>query len=382
MLITKVLIVTNIPTPYRIPLFNEIHSQLARQGIKLKVVFGAPGYTRRKWKVDMAKCNFEYHFLSSLNFAFKDPDKTYFTYSRLIGLVINDKPDVIIVSGFSLSALKVWCLSWITKTPYLIWSGAIKTYYRPESRWRKLLRKMLVQRASAFIVYGTKAGDYIMSLGGNKSNIYLSFNTTDIEHFQQKAFKKSIDNAKQKKILYVGYITKGKRIDHIFYAIKFLSRYRNDFILTIVGDGPEVEYLKKLALNLGILSIIKFEGYIQKEEIPIYYAEADCFVFPSEYDIWGLVINEAMAAELPCIVSHHAGAAWDLIEDSITGFIVDFSRPEMVAKKIQWIFDNPDDAERIGRNAREFITNNASIEKSAENFVKAVLYTLSISKNA
>ncbi len=58
--VKKILLITNIPNRYRIPLFNELNRQLKERDIKLKVVFGALGYDRRKWKIDMNECHFDY----------------------------------------------------------------------------------------------------------------------------------------------------------------------------------------------------------------------------------------------------------------------------------------------------------------------------------
>lgn len=84
MSIKKVIIVTNVPNPYRIPLFNEIHSQLLQEGIELKVFFGSENYSRRKSRLNLAECSFIYEFLDSAKYDFGDEEKTYFTYKGLI----------------------------------------------------------------------------------------------------------------------------------------------------------------------------------------------------------------------------------------------------------------------------------------------------------
>ncbi len=110
----KVLLIKNIPNPYRILLFNELNNQLKEQGIKLKVVFGALGYARRKWKVDMTECIFDYETLSSKKIALGNSEKTMFTYSGLFHIINKEKTDVIIVTGFSVATTKLWLRSlWV-----------------------------------------------------------------------------------------------------------------------------------------------------------------------------------------------------------------------------------------------------------------------------
>ena len=115
-----------------------------------------------------------------------------------------------------------------------------------------------------------------------------------------------------------------------------------------------------------------FEGFRQKSEVVEHLDRASCFLFPSEFDIWGLVLNEAMAAGLPCLASIHAGATADLIVDGVTRFAVDFIDSRKVSDLVEWILDNPREAKLIGDKASAFISEQATIQKSAVGFVGAI----------
>lgn len=371
----KILLITNIPTPYRIPLFNELKEQLERKGLGLKVVFGALGYARRKWAVDMSQCKFEYEVLSSKNLFYSDPEKSSFTYSGLYRVISKENPSVIITNAFSIATTKLWLRSWFKKTDYIIWSGAIRRKDKSDSFVRRLQRKILIRRAVGFIAYGTRAKEYLVSLGAQRDKVKIGINTTSTEFYRSetKRIRENLkDKEKRKRLLYVGYITKRKRLDKLFYVVKSLSIRRQDFVLQLVGSGPEMKNLKNLTDDLHITDFVSFEGFKQQKEIPRYLAEADCFLFPSEYDIWGLVLVEAMSAGLPCIASIHAGATHDLIKEGVTGFAMDFSETEEVVDKVNWILENPELSKEIGQNASRFIAENVSIEKSAAGFVKAI----------
>lgn len=370
----KILLVTNIPNPYRIPLFNELNKQLDRKDFKFKVIFSAYGYSRRKWNVDMSECNFDYEVLSSRNISLSDPEKTIFTYKGLLRILKKESPVLIITSAFSFATMELWYRSLFKKIKYIIWSGAINKNYRQDSFIRRIQRKILVRRAAGFIAYGTKSKEYLVSLGADPDKIAIGINTVDTDFFKNETITNRIysrDN-KKKCLLYIGYFVKRKRIDLLFHAVKILAKKRNDFILKLVGDGPEGEQLKTLAEKLNIINFISFEGFKQKKDIPKYLTEADCFLFPTGFDIWGLVLVEVMAAGLPCISSIYAGATHDLIKDGINGFAMDFSGTEKVAEKINWILNNPELSEKIGREASLFIAENVSLEKSASGFTQAV----------
>jgi len=371
----KILVITNIPNPYRIPLFNELNKQMSEEGLLLKVIFGAKGYSRRKWTVDMSECNFDYKMLSSWKIQLFDSEKTIFTYNGLLSVIRKEKPSLIITLGFSFATTKIWFRSFYISTPFVIWSGAIFRRNRPVSFLRKLHRKILVNRAKGYIAYGTKAKEYLVSLGAEPDNITISLNTVDTEYFRHEVekFKKKQIKKEKKHLLYVGNLTKGKRIDLLLKTVDILLEKRKDFVLSIVGDGPEMIRLMNLAQELSIIDYVRFEGFRQKIEVLKYLSMADCFLFPSEYDIWGLVLVEAMSAGVTCISSVYAGATHDLIKNGENGFVLNFNEIEKVAQRIGCVLDNPELSNEIGENASRFIAEYACLEKSAGMFVKAII---------
>lgn len=373
--IKKIILVTNIPTPYRIPLFNELSEIFQQMQIDFKVVFGASGYSRRKWKLDMSESHFSYVVLDSKNISLNYSEKAIFTYDGLFRLIHKEQPDVIITSGFSIATLKVWLSSWVAFIPYIVWSGSIMRSNQPDSFFKRLREKIFIRRAAGFIAYGSKARDYLISLGADISRISIGINTTDI-HFYIENIKETSACLnyydKKKHILYIGDLTPLKNVLKVLRIIKKLSLIRSDFILDIVGDGSDKARLQKFVHNHNLDNLIKFHGYRQKLDVVKFLAKADCFLFQTDGDVWGLVLNEAMAAGLPCIASIHAGSTYDLIIEEVTGFAMDFSITEKVTEKINWILENPSQAKKIGKNAQSFIIEHANLKRSAKGFIDAI----------
>ncbi len=372
MKLPRILLITNIPNPYRIPLFNELNQQLLAEGYALKVVFGALGYSRRKWNINLEDCEFDYTILPSKAIKKKGQESVIFTYPHLNKLLRDEQPVAIITNAFSIATTKLWLRNIIISTPYIIWSGGIDNKYRRVSKYRTWQRKLLVKGASGFISYGTKAKEYLVSLGADASKVYIGINTVDTMFFAQQVERLS-DNTKKNKLLYLGHLTQGKRLDLLLKAIKILSNQNLDFMLYLVGDGPERKKLETLVKQLRIENFVRFEGFKQKLDIPNYLAQSCCFLFPSQYDIWGLVLVEAMASGVPSIASIHAGATSDLIEDGKTGFAMDFSDPHKVADRIQCILEHPEQAKAIGLAAQNFIKEKVNLRVSARGFVDAIL---------
>ena len=369
-----VLIVTNIPTPYRIPLFNEVARQLRTEGFRLCVVFGAWGYERRRWEIDPSSFEFDYHVLGGEGFYLGKSESISFRYRKLIRYIRTVKPALVIVSGYSIAAMKLWIWSILTSTQYCIWSGSLSGHGAAKSRMRAVQRRLLVSRAVNFIAYGSRSAEYLASLGAAKSRIFTAINTVDTEFYRNTISNaESVSRSGEKKvILYVGNLTAGKRVDLIMQALSQLLPRRNDFLFRIVGDGVERSKLEATANDLGIADVVEFTGFKQKEDVADYLSGATCFVFASAYDIWGLVLVEAMAAGVPCIASVQPGATVDLIEDGRTGFSIDFENLELAGDRIERLLDDPVEARRIGEAGREFVATKVSIPVSAAGFVAAV----------
>lgn len=371
----KVLLITNIPTPYRIPLFNELNEQLASRGQKLKVIFAALSYVRRKWTINMSECKFKFEVLPSKSIRHSDPEKFSFTYSCLYRIISKEDPSVLITNAFSIATAKIWWRSLFKETPYIVWSGAVERKDRPDSFLRRLYRKILIKRAQGFIAYGTKAKEYLLSLGVDADRIQVGINTVDTQFYLNETIKYRKNHNPQdskKHLLYVGHLSTRKNVMKLLKVINNLSESRSDFVLDIVGDGEESVRLEKYVVDNQLTNLVKFHGFKQKSDIPHFLAQSDCFLFQTDFDTWGLVLVEAMAAGLPCISSIHAGATHDLIKDRENGFAVDFSETEKVAERINWIFENPEISREIGENACRFIAESVSIKKSAAGFVKAI----------
>ncbi len=375
MRLPRILIITNIPNPYRIPLFNELNKQLLAEGYALKVVFGALGYSRRQWNINLEDCEFDYAVLPSKTIKRKSQESVIFTYPHLNKLIKNEQPVAIVTNAFSIATTKLWLRNLIIPTPYIIWSGAIKNQYSQVSKYRKWQRKLLVKAASGFITYGTKAKKYLQSLGASEAKIHIGINTVDTVFFALEAerWRNLVEHNDKHQLLYVGELSQRKRVDLLLPAIKRLSENRSDFVLYIIGDGSERQNMEAQAKQLNIEPFIRFEGIKQKKDIPQYLAKSSCFLFPTAHDIWGLVLVEAMASGVPSIASIHAGATSDLIQEGKTGFAMDFSNTHQVAERIQWILEHQKQAKEIGLAAKNLIQEKVNLRVSALGFVDAIL---------
>ena len=108
-----------------------------------------------------------------------------------------------------------------------------------------------------------------------------------------------------------------KNLSGLLHAYAAYRRATPDdpWSLVVLGDGELRPELERLRGELGLDDVVSFPGYRSYQELPAYYGLASCFVHASTTEQWGLVVNEAMAAGLPVLVSNRCGCAANLVQE-------------------------------------------------------------------
>lgn len=371
-----ILLVTNIPNPYRLALFNELNVRFKQMNYRFMVLFGAFTYSRRKYKLNTDSFQFSHTVLKSNTIHFGNNEHTYISYAGLCRKIISLKPAIVITSGFNLATVKVAILSLFMPFKLIIWSGSIIKPGRNDSLLRKLFRKLLMKCSTAFVVYGSKANNYLQSLGANQKQIFTAINTVDTQYFREESIKRKALIRKNPPYHFctIGYLSKRKNGITMLKAVKRLSEQNDNFVLDIIGDGNDLDNLKAFVEENNLQSMVVFHGYKQQHELPDFLANSIGFLFQTDFDIWGLVLNEAMASGVPCISSVNAAATHDLIIHNKNGFAVNFDDTVATAACMNYLLQHTEKAEKMGLEAAAHIQETATIEISAEGFLKAVAF--------
>jgi glycosyltransferase involved in cell wall biosynthesis len=126
--------------------------------------------------------------------------------------------------------------------------------------------------------------------------------------------------------------------------------------LVFAGDGEERANLERRARELKWDSI-RFIGFRNQSELPALYDLCDVFVLPSEHEPWGLVVNEAMNAGKPVIVSDRVGAGADLVEDGVNGFVYPVGDVAALADRLRQLIGSPEHRAAMGARALEKVAH-------------------------
>ena len=150
----------------------------------------------------------------------------------------------------------------------------------------------------------------------------------------------------------------------------YRAEIRNSY-LVFAGEGPLRKELEQEASQLGIFEKVRFLGFVNQSGLPDVYVSSDVMVLPSEYEPFGLVVNEAMLCGCGVIVSDHVGARFDLIKDGQTGCVYPCGNTDALSRCLQELLSDPGVLSRQREAAMQSI-GQWSPEAYIRSFVEAV----------
>lgn len=324
----KVFILTTVMAPYRVQLFSELGKQC-----ELYVCFEQMRSSERdeKW-YDESSANFRIVELKRWDASVKTIKFEVLKHIQKI------HPDVVIAYEYhTSSALMLLSYCQMMKIPYIInCDGAFIS-----KSLKDIAKKWYISKAHGFISSGKMADKYLLHYGAMKNRIYrnhfTSLHENDIIQSAPSLTEKQLLRArrgiKEKRVvLSVGQFVYRKGYDIL---LKAAAMFREDVGIYIVGGKVTPEY-EQLVKDLRLKNV-HFVDFMLPEELKYYYLAADVFVLPTREDIWGLVINEAMARGLPIVTTDRCVAGIEMIEDGVNGYVVAVENHQMLYKAIDKI---------------------------------------------
>ncbi|MCC6152493.1 MAG: glycosyltransferase family 4 protein [Candidatus Hydrogenedentes bacterium] len=369
----RVLLLHNFLSPLRVPLFEALAERF-----DLDVWILGDIRAVRDWPAEAPNARVRLRVLPHFSIPLGSRYNVILLNYTIARELAQLKPDAVVCCGWDTPA--AFYAAWYalrTKTPFILWSGStaaeqttLRAITKPFVRW-------LVRRASAWVAYGSRAKAYLVSLGAKADKTFLAYNTVALEAMASLGAKTNAASMREQlKIrtkyvaLYCGNLLDLKGVGDLIEAFARVDR-GHDVTLLLVGSGKDEAQYRQRVRALGIDDRVVFTGFVGRDEVPRYYAMSDVSILPSRSEVWGLVINEALACGVPVIATDACGGAPDLIQDNVNGFVVPARNVEALAKAIGQFFAEPARHMAMREAARESIAP-FTIARAADAFVDAM----------
>jgi len=232
----------------------------------------------------------------------------------------------------------------------------------------------ILKDASRLIAVSNIEVEQYKQSGVRENKIVVISNGIDIESFKNlpecKQFKKKYGIREKHIILFLGRVHRIKGIDFLIKSFSKLTKEINDAVLVIAGqDDGYTREAKVLAKNLGLHDKVKFTGSIDGKDKLSAYVDADVLVYPSIFEIFGLVPVEAIMCGTPVIVTEDCGCG-QLIKETKAGYLVHYGDVEELKDKMLEALGHSEDCKRMVESGKKYIVENLSWDNIAKRMTR------------
>lgn len=345
----RILFITNIPSPYRVSFFGELG-----KSVDLTVLYAddqADHTTRSAEWFIQGQGNYRSVFLKKRVLKVGEDSLCL----DVIHWLKQDFDHVIL--GMYSSPTTMLAMLWMKLHGKPFWLEVDGGLIRQDSRVKYLVKRMLVSAPSGWISSGKYTTKYLVHYGAKEDRVveypFTSLWEADILKSvptaeEKRRLRETLGMGEEKIALYVGRFLPEKGMDDLLEAAPALDR---NIGIWFVGGEPTKEHLEFCREH--DLSNVHFEGFRKKDALLDIYKAADLLVLPTKSDVWGLVINEAMACGLPVVTTDQCVAGLELIRDGENGYVTSVNDRDAMVEKIHAVLRG--DHTRMGENALETI---------------------------
>ena len=311
-------------------------------------------------------------------------------------LLRGHRPDIVLTSGYERSESLAASLYARTSRrndgsrPVVILMVENRAQDHPRSQMVELVKSKYLRVFDGFLAGGSDHRDYLEHLGVPHSRIELGYDCVDNEKIASLvAQHRSMTQGEHQGIRYflcIARLVARKNIPGVIRAyhsyIRLLPQYLPPTRLVICGDGPERGVIQDLIERLDLENSVSLVGEVSGvEAVAKQLAGCKALVLASTWDeTWGLVVNEAMAAGCPVLVSKQCGCARDLVEEGANGFTFDGHDSDELARHMLWLHTNENLLEAMGRKSMEIVSRFTPARFAASASKLAVSASESIEK--
>jgi glycosyltransferase involved in cell wall biosynthesis len=304
-----VAVAVNIIAPYRKPLYEALGREFdvtvfcsGQEGNRKdwgNVAAGLAGVTvKQSWGMTME--------VARRGDRGQLPDRRYLHATPgLMADLIKFDPDAVITNEMGARTGVALAYGTWHRKPVWIWWGGTRHTERHIGRPRKVVRGLISRWGKRWFSYGQTSSEYLRTLGIPGAQIVELQNCVD-ERLYERPSPAAVDLHPRPVLLYVGRLTLRKGLELLLHSAARLQKCGHRFSLLLVGSGPDRAAMEELVKEIGLQNTV-FHPPQPPSAMPAIYRSADCLVFPTLEDVWGLVVNEALWSGIPVLSSVYAG---------------------------------------------------------------------------
>ncbi len=305
--VEKILLLSNVFTPYRVPVYTEIAKHF-----DLKVIWVQKKVKWNPWDFELKNPNFKYRTRLG-------------NFRNFLKELENYK--IVIFGGYAPLRLLILLLFVKLKgKKVILWYGLKNNEVYPDGFLRIFKKKLVHRLPDVFVTYGTYITEYIVKrFNVKRANIVTAVNVGQVSYFRSKLKKKAKESAgkrgKRINLITVSRLIKKKGV---LLLVKILSELKEkDFKLLIVGTGPQYGVLKKKIDELGIADKVEITGFVSRSKLTRFYLDSDIFILPTLTDPFSISSSEAISSGLFSLISKFDNASYDILINGVNGFVFD-----------------------------------------------------------
>ena len=311
----KVLFLANVPSPYRVEFFNALSADC-----DLTVLYQLYRSSERdtQWTAQ-ASGTYRQVFLRGKATAV---DKAF---CPGVTTWLKKEWDAVIISG-NTSPTELWAIAWckLHRVPYCL--EADGAFAGSGSGLKEWIKARAIGNAGLYLSTCRELDQYYLHYGARADRLrryrFSSLTEADIlprplTAEEKQALRRELGIREERMVLSIGQFIPRKGIDLLLQAARGLDK---NVGIYIIGGIPTESYLTFAREN--DLTGVHFVDFQKKDRLKKYYMAADLFVLPTREDIWGLVVNEAMACGLGVITTNRCNAGLELIRNRENGYLV------------------------------------------------------------
>lgn len=355
----KISCIEPVLAPYSIPRFKALQS--LRRDDTIQVMALGATERMREWQVQKAGLGFEYEeaFLGET----LENIEPRALAARVTDWLDESDPQAVVITGYYFPAMRA-AARWAQRHGRAsIFMGDSQWGDRRRIALREWAKGWWVRRHyDAAFAAGERTVEYLMRMGFPRERIWTGYDVVDNQAFatgaatarsQADSLRNSL-GLPERYFLFVGRFAPEKNLVRLLeaYAGYRQTAGQSAWGLVLVGSGP---LEKELRAQVEKLRDVVFAGFQQKDTLPAYFGLASCLVLPSISEPWGLVVNEAMAAGLPVLVSNRCGCVPELVQPGVNGYVCDPLDTEEMARLLGVVSSDTAEAGRMGEASRHIV---------------------------